>query len=49
MYGFSIIHIHLQLKRKRTLFEILKDWYDNYRYFIKDVYIFLWDLLQGGS
>lgn len=49
MYGFSIVHIHLQLKRKRTLFEIPKDWYDNYRHFIKDVYILLWDLLQGGS
>lgn len=31
------------------MFEIPEDWYDNYRYFIKDVYILLWDFLKGGS
>lgn len=29
------------------MFEIPKDWYDNYRYFIKDVYILLWDSITG--
>ena len=43
----AIIPVCLQLKRKRIVFKIPKEQYDSFRYFIKDVYILLWEFLQG--